>query len=99
MRALQRRDPAMSVERRRAQDPRPGPAEDRLPAKPVGGRVERPDQADGLALAAVRGTRSDVSRQEAAISKLHDVSRERTGERTPCCLHIANPKPGTGLRR
>jgi hypothetical protein len=65
----------------------------------VGGRVERPDQADGLVLAAVRGAGGDVRGQEAAMPKRRDVSRERARERTPCRLHVANSELGPGLRR
>src|SRR3954453_4900240 len=93
MGALERSHAAMAVRRGRADYSRARPAEDRVPLEAPRGRVQRPEGRDRLVLGAVRGPGGHVPGEESPLAKLRDVARQRSGERPPGGLDVAEADP------
>ena len=75
-------------------DPRPRPAHGRVPAERAQPMMQRARGRDRLALAAERGSRREVARQQPALAQRANRARVPPGQRAALGLHVAEPAPG-----
>src|ERR1700710_987391 len=81
-----------------AGEPGAGAGQDRVPAEPVG-RVEGPDGAQRVVLAAVGGSGSDVAAEQAALAQVGAVGGERARPAAAAGRDVADPDAGRGPGR
>ena len=98
MEAVEGRHAAVSIAGGGAQDPRPGPGDDRIPAELCRRGVEGADHADRLPLAAVSLPGRDLINDQPAFAERRDVARQRPRQRAAWGLHVADPELSPGLR-